>query len=101
MQTMSTTGEIEVPEWTLADRLRKARVHAGIEAQEMADWLRVGRSTISNYETGRNGVPYSTVVLWAELCRVPLEWLHDDSDANRRRFAHAISPGQFALPLAS
>jgi len=33
----NTVQETMIPTWTLADRLRKAREHAGLEQSELAD----------------------------------------------------------------
>lgn len=69
---------VTLPTWTIGDRLRKAREHAGISVQEMADRLGVGRTTISNYEhdrTGKRGVPRMAVMLYASQCGVPVAWI--------------------------
>lgn len=42
-----------VPEWTLGDRLRKARELTGLEAAQLAVEIGVHRDTIANYEKGR------------------------------------------------
>jgi transcriptional regulator with XRE-family HTH domain len=66
-----------VPEWTIGDRLRKARELTGLEKAEFAAQLDVSRNTITNYEQGK--VKPRTVVLraWAMRCGVSLEWLRD------------------------
>ncbi len=43
----------EVPAWTVADRLRKAREHAGLEQAQLATDLGVSRNTVGNYEGGK------------------------------------------------
>lgn len=63
------------PAFTLGDRLAKARKHAGIGSQEMADRLGVGRSSISNYEAGRTAPPLHVVLDWSKETDVPLSWL--------------------------
>jgi len=40
-----------VPEWTVGDRLRKARLVAGIESNEMAARLHRNRNSITRYES--------------------------------------------------
>lgn len=64
-----------VPEWTLGDRLRKARQAANVSTEAMA--ADIGRTvhTISNYERDATRAPLSVVKLYAMRCQVPLEWL--------------------------
>ncbi len=68
-----------VPEWTIADRLRKAREQRGLSQQELEDAsngdLRL--RTISNYEKPHyeSERKRSTVRLWALATGVPFEWL--------------------------
>lgn len=42
-----------IPQWTLGERLAKARHHAELEQAEMAAELGVSRVTVSNYEVGK------------------------------------------------
>lgn len=67
-----------VPKWTLADRLRKARLHAGLEQAELAREIGIGRSTIVNYEAGRTRPSRPVLVSWAMRCGVSFEWLSQD-----------------------
>lgn len=64
-----------VPEWDLADRMRKALQVSGIEVQEMADYLGVTRNTIYTWINRHNRPSPATVRLWAMRCGVPYEWL--------------------------
>jgi transcriptional regulator with XRE-family HTH domain len=70
---MSTVTHI--PEWTMGDRLRKAREDAGYSQTEMADALGVSRSTISNAELGIRTPLRITLRAWAAETGVPVEWL--------------------------
>jgi transcriptional regulator with XRE-family HTH domain len=64
----------QIPEWTLADRLRKARESAGLSQQEMADHLGLSRVTVGTYENG--ATPKLAVLrVWAMRTGVPLDWL--------------------------
>lgn len=63
-----------VPEWTLADRLRKARVHAGLEQSDLARALDVTPSAVSRWEKGAP-IKRPFVSAWALRCGVPFEWL--------------------------
>jgi transcriptional regulator with XRE-family HTH domain len=66
---------VTVPEFDLADRLRKAREWAGLEQTELADRMGVSRGTVSNAETRARTVRRITVNAWARVTGVPVEWL--------------------------
>lgn len=65
----------DLPQWDLADRLRKALRHSGISVQGMADELEVDRSTVGNYINGHTKPPASAVMRWALLTGFPYPWL--------------------------
>jgi transcriptional regulator with XRE-family HTH domain len=76
--TMTSTGEVVdyvVPEFTVADRLRKARQVAGIDQGRMAEILLRTRNTIGNYENGRTLPKWRVLKRWAETCHVSVGWL--------------------------
>lgn len=80
--TLSPSGGA-LPRWSVGDRLAKARKHAGIGSQQMADKLGCSRTTISNYESERSPVPKSVVIAWSTLTRVPEWWIvGDDGNDN-------------------
>lgn len=64
-----------IPQWTLGDRLRKARQFANVSTEEMA--TDIGRTvhTISNYERDFTRAPLLVLRQYAMRCNVPLEWL--------------------------
>jgi transcriptional regulator with XRE-family HTH domain len=64
-----------IPQFTMGDRLRKARELAGVESGDFADEIGVSRNTITNYE--RDKVRPRKIVLnaWALRTGVPLQWL--------------------------
>lgn len=64
-----------VPDWTLADRLRKAREVAGLNTIELASELGISRHSISNYERGKYAPSRPVVQVWALRTGVDLEWL--------------------------
>jgi transcriptional regulator with XRE-family HTH domain len=74
MTTLTALGT--VPEWTITDRLRKARELTGMDQTEFADALGVSRSTVSNYERGSRVYRRPVLLAWAMSSGVPLEWLH-------------------------
>lgn len=72
---MGNMGTVTVPEWDLADRMRKALRTSGISVGEMADYLGVGRNTVSTWINGRIAPSRQTLRLWAIRCGVSYEWL--------------------------
>ena len=66
-----------IPEWTFADRCRKARIAAGFDTQDaFATAAGISRSTVGNYEDGSTRRPIRAVVAaWAMATGVPVEWL--------------------------
>jgi transcriptional regulator with XRE-family HTH domain len=69
------TMMIENPAWTLVDRLKYARLLAGLEQAEIAARLGVARTTVSAWETGRTEPSATNFVRWAHVTGQPLEWL--------------------------
>lgn len=70
---LSHTGE--APVWTLADRLRKAREHARLTQQELADQIGISRASVVNYETGRHSPSRPVMLSWSLATGVDLGWL--------------------------
>lgn len=84
-----------IPEWDLADRMRKALRYAGIGPGEMADYLDVGGNTVSTWINGRINPSKQTLRLWALRCGVDFNWLcHGDSTPCGPRAGKPVSPGQ-------
>lgn len=67
--------DLDTPVWTLGDRLRKAREHAGLNQQEMADALGVTRGTLAGYEHDVREPRRAVVVAVSQLTGVAVEWL--------------------------
>lgn len=70
---MDTTAH-NVPEWTLTDRLRKAREHAGLTQCQLADAIGVTAATVSRAERG-DGISHRTLIQWAQVTGVDLAWI--------------------------
>lgn len=68
------TNEV-IPTWTLGERLQKARVWAGIDAEDMAGLFFRHRNTISNWETGKTRPSARVLEKWSETTNVPRWWL--------------------------
>lgn len=65
-----------IPEFTMADRLRKAREYACLDQEELATRMGVVRQTISRHELGQVTHPRRiTVTAWALACGVDVNWL--------------------------
>jgi transcriptional regulator with XRE-family HTH domain len=76
---MTTTT---TPPWTLGDRLRKAREHAGVKQDEMALHLGLSRAALSGYERGTSPPKLAVLRVWALRCGVPLPWLQFGVDTD-------------------
>lgn len=74
MTTALTQGG-RIPEWTLGDRLRKAREAAGLEMQELAQLIGVARNTVSNAERGKVTPRQIVLNQWSLATGVPVQWL--------------------------
>ncbi|BBC67004.1 hypothetical protein MMRN_39000 [Mycobacterium marinum] len=64
-----------VPEWDLADRLRKSLRESETGVQEIADHLGVNRNTISTWINGRGPVNPDCLPKWAVYTGFPREWI--------------------------
>lgn len=75
---MDTQTATNTPEFTLGDRLRKAREWAGLTQQELADEMGVSRKTIVNYEHGATRASKLVLRAWSLTTKVPIEWLRGE-----------------------
>jgi transcriptional regulator with XRE-family HTH domain len=72
-----------VPQWTLADRLRKAREAAHLDQKDIAEALGVTQAAVSRWECG--GKPRNVLAVvsaWAEATNVDQLWLLGFTDGN-------------------
>ena len=69
-----------IPEWTLGDRLRKARRASAIGTSAMAAKLGCHRNSVLGWETDKVVPPLEVVVRWARATHVPLTWFVEDFD---------------------
>lgn len=74
---MNDQQDGDVPEWDLADRMRKSLRHAGMSPGQMAVYLGVGGNTVSTWINGRIEPSFQTLRLWSLRTGVDLEWLLD------------------------
>jgi|SRR5581483_1812973 len=73
---MSVTATI-IPTWTVGDRLRKSRIHAGLEQADIARILGVAQSAIAKWERDERKPRDLLRIVegWAAATHVPREWL--------------------------
>lgn len=67
---------MNTPTWTLQDRIRKAREHAGLKQEELAAQLSVTRHTLGRWEKGDNEPPTKKLEALAKVTGVPLSWFY-------------------------
>lgn len=79
-----------LPQWDVADRLRKSLRHAGLGTAEMADYLGVSRQSVGNWINGRIDPSQQTLRLWAMRTGVSYEWLAGSRDFRRRGVRSAL-----------
>ena len=79
-----------VPQWDVADRMRKSLREASIGVTEIADYLDVSRTSVSNWINGRIPPSVQTLRLWALRTGVPYEWLAGP-DFRRRGVISALT----------
>ncbi|WML24523.1 helix-turn-helix transcriptional regulator [Neobacillus sp. OS1-33] len=65
---------------SLSEKLRELRDNRNWSQQTLADMMRMDRSTVSRYETGRSIPNYQTVVRFAEIYQVDKEYLVEELD---------------------
>lgn len=65
----------DCPEVQTYHRLRIARMHAGLDPQQLAEKIGVSRNTISNAELGRVNTRRVVINAWALACGVSAHWI--------------------------
>lgn len=70
-----TNTPTEIPQFDLADRLRKALRHSDTSVAEMAEYLEMSRGTIGMWIRGETQPKRAIVRLWALKTGVSYEWL--------------------------
>lgn len=84
------------PTWTLQDRIRKAREHAGLKQEELAAKLDVTRHTLGRWEKGDNTPSPAKLEAIAIATGVPAEWFYAN-DAETPQQSTAIPPERVVL----
>ena len=73
MTSYAASGQ--VPEWTMGDRLRKARMTTGLTAKDFAAEIGVSTKTALDAEGDRREPRRITLLAYAMRSGVPVEWL--------------------------
>ncbi len=82
-----------VPQWTPGDRLRKARVSAGLSQAELAFGTGIARTSIVSYEADRTGPSRPVLLAWSMATGISFEWLCH-GDTGKCGPGKGITPGQ-------
>ncbi|WP_212647643.1 helix-turn-helix domain-containing protein [Brachybacterium massiliense] len=64
-----------IPQWTIADRLRKAREMTGMDQSQFAEHAGLSRQGVNAAERGQSTPRRSTLKLWALSTGVPISWI--------------------------
>ena len=75
--TTSINGAGIVPNWTVADRARKAREYADLTQGELADRLGMARTSLARVEQGKAEPRRTTLIGISFATGVSLEWLEN------------------------
>ena len=75
--TEQAVGQRIIPQFTVGDRLRKARELTGLDQGAFAREIDQSRQTVSNYETGATKPRLITLKAWALRTGVDLAWITD------------------------
>ena len=64
--------DTHAPEWTVGDRVRKARETAGLTMEQLGEAIGVGRASIAAYEHGERAPRRAVLMAVAMRCGVPV-----------------------------
>lgn len=71
----TATAAPAIPPETLGDRLTRARKHAGIHKQDLADIIGIGRNSVGRYEADESTPSRPVIISWALATGVDPDWL--------------------------
>lgn len=72
---------------TFANKLKKARNDTGFTQREVAAELKISKSTIASYETGRTQPDIEMLGILADFYNVSVDWLLGTKGNNKRDIA--------------
>jgi transcriptional regulator with XRE-family HTH domain len=79
------TATVTAFEWTLGDRLRKARRMAGLTGEELGGRLGVSKEAALAWERGTRNPSWHQVERWAQETGVPFELFRSSLDPVRNK----------------
>lgn len=82
---MTTHAIPRIPEWTIADRIRKARTSANLDLRELGDLLGLSHSAVHSWEAGHSNPHPLFLRELARICDVDPDWLIGDYVMPTRR----------------
>lgn len=88
-----------IPEFTMADRLRKARESTGLDRQAFAEQLGVSRNTVTSAESGKRRPMPLVLRAWADYTGVPAEWIQTGLYTPRDSNPEPAGLGDFVADL--
>lgn len=93
----------ELPVFEMRHRLQLALEFGNVSVVEMADYLEVSRTTVSNYLHGRTQPRRRDLRSWALRCGVPFDWIVEGSEVldDSEDESEAASPKQVSTRRSS
>lgn len=81
-QVTQSNDSAWAPDETIGDRIRRTRIHLGLEQSAMAEQLHTSRSMIGRWENNETEPKISTIMKISETLGVDLVWLLKGGCAN-------------------
>ncbi len=96
-----TSARAIVPEWTLGNRLWRARAHAGLTQQELAARLGIGLRQVKEGEADKRAPKRAVVLGWAVATGVDPAWLEHGDGPNPANTNRVTRWSLAHLPVAA
>lgn len=71
----TTSRSFSVPEFTMGDRIRRARMNAGLKQQDIEDETGISRNSVTAWEHDARMPSAALLRVLANYLRVPVEWI--------------------------
>lgn len=81
-----------IPIWTLQDRIRKARDHAGLNQSALAEAIGVSTNSVNRWEKGERNPTQESLESIAQATGVPMEWFYAVDESSTAPPARLDSP---------
>ncbi len=83
----------------MADRMRKARLDAGLSQKQIADLIGISRGSAINYENGQTRPLRAILAAWAEATGTYPEWLTTGRIPTGRGLQYLVAPATGLEPV--